>query len=101
MLTVYDWVYGISQLAAGFLAIFAALFAMTLFKSSNQFALLRAWKFLIPTLVLFAIEEVLGTLKTFGVYETPHLTHVVPSFIMVFLIAALLKQVHINKGWLE
>ncbi len=101
MLSISDWVYGISQLAACFLAIFAAFFAMTMFNSSKQYALLRAWKFMIPAIVIFAVEELLGTLKTFGVFDTPHLTHVVPSFIMLFLIAALLKQIHVNKGWLE
>ncbi|MFQ5620751.1 MAG: hypothetical protein ACE5FT_02830 [Candidatus Nanoarchaeia archaeon] len=101
MLTPYDWMYGIAQLAALFLAIFAALFAISMFRTSRQFAMLKAWKWMIGAVVLFAVEELLGTLKTFGVFSTPHLTHVVPSFVMIFLIAALIKQIEINKGWVE
>jgi hypothetical protein len=50
---------------------------------------------------LFAVEEVLGALKTFGIYSTPHLTHVIPFFILLFVIAGVLAQINITKGWLE
>lgn len=100
MLSAFDWVYGIAQLTALFLAIFAAFFATTLFKSSKQFAMLGAWRYLIITIVLFAVEELLGTLRSFGVFATPHLTHIVPSFVLIFLIAALQRQISINKGWI-
>lgn len=101
MLTTIEWVYGIAQLTAAFLSIFAAFFAMSMVKSSKQFGMLKAWKWLIAVVVLMSVEEILGTLRSFGVFSTPHLTHVVPSFIMICLIAALLKQIHINKGWVE
>ena len=61
--------------------------------------MMAAWRMLIISLVLFTIEEVLGGLKTFGVYSTPYLTHVIPSFILAFLIGALIKQTNIVKGW--
>ena len=56
---------------------------------------------MIIALVLFAVEEVIGALKTFGIYETPHLTHVIPFFILLFVIAAIVIQINITKGWLE
>ncbi|MBW2986159.1 hypothetical protein KY333_02200 [Candidatus Woesearchaeota archaeon] len=56
---------------------------------------------MIIALVLFAIEEVIGALKTFGIYETPHLTHVIPFFILLFVITAVIIQTNIAKGWLE
>lgn len=100
-LTPYDWAYGIAQLAAVFLSIIAGLIAISMFKVSSEHPHLRPWRFMIVTLVLFAVEEVLGALRTFGVWSTPHLTHLVPSFILGFLIAALINQIQVNKGWVE
>ena len=101
MLTLYDWIYGIAQLAAAFLSIIAGVIALSMFRAARQQKILSAWKLIIIALVLFTIEEILGALKTFGVYSTPYLTHVVPSFILAFLIAALVKQKNINRGWTE
>ena len=100
-LTVIEWVYGSAQLGAMFLSIIAGLIALSMFKASRKTKILGAWKFMIISLVLFALEEVVGALKTFGVYKTAYLTHVIPSFILVFLIAALIKQIQINKGWVD
>jgi len=98
MLTPYDWIYGIAILTAVFLSIVAGIIAMSMFAKATQRKYLSAWKFLIIALVLFAFEEVFGALKVFGVWSTPWLTHVIPSFILVFLIAALLRQINISKG---
>lgn len=100
-LTFYDWVYGITQLSVVFLSIVAGFLAISLFKVSRSTKSLSAWKYLIVTLVLFAIEEVLGILASFGVYKTPFLTHIIPSFILGFLIIALVKQININRGWIK
>ncbi|MBW2978887.1 hypothetical protein KY304_02130 [Candidatus Woesearchaeota archaeon] len=100
ILSSYDWVYGIAQLAAGFLAIIAAIIAMTMFGKSNT-KLLRAWKFLLIAVLVFAIEEVIGAMKTFGIYVTPHLTHIIPGIILGLLITALIIQININRGWLK
>ena len=62
---------------------------------------LRAWKFLLVAVLFFAAEEVIGALKTFGIYITPHLTHVIPGIILGLLIAAIVIQININKGWLK
>jgi len=59
---------------------------------------LRAWKFLLIAVLFFALEEVIGALKTFGIYITPHLTHVIPGIILGLLIAAILIQINVNKG---
>ena len=100
-LTNYEWIYGIAQLAAAFLSVIAGILAVNLFNSSKKQKLLRAWRYLMIALVIFAVEEVVCALKTFGVYSTPHLTHVIPSVILAFLIAAVVVQININKGWLE
>jgi len=101
MLSVYDWVYGIAVLVAVFLSIVAGFLAVSLFEKSSQRKVLGAWKPLIVALMLFAVEEVLGALKVFGVWKTPYLTHVVPSFILVFLIAALIRQTNVTRGYEE
>jgi len=101
MLTTITWIYGIAQLAAGFLAIIAGFIAISLLGKAHQVKLYKAWRFLLIALILFTVEEILGGLKAFGIYSTPHLTHVVPSFILAFLIAALAVQININRGWIE
>lgn len=100
MLTPYDWVYGIAVLTAAVLSIIAGFLALSLFDSAKK-THLTAWKPLIFALVLFAVEEILGALKVFGVWKTVWLTHVVPSFILLFLIIALLRQINVAKGYHE
>jgi len=101
MLTPYDWIYGIATITAVFLSVIAGFLALTMFEHAHQRKHLAAWKPLIIALVLFAVEEVLGALKVFNIWSTPWLTHVIPSFILVFLIAALLKQINITRGYGE
>ena len=98
MLTPYDWIYGIAILTAVFLSIVAGVIALSLFEKSTQRKYLGAWKPLIVALVLFAFEEIFGALKVFGIWSTPWITHFIPSVILVFLIAALLKQINITRG---
>jgi FtsH-binding integral membrane protein len=102
MLTPYDWVYGISQIAAVVLSLFVALIGISLFQISLKKKQLHAWKFLLIALIFFTAEEVFGTLKTFGILTNiSFITHIIPSFIMGFLITALIIQIQVNKGWLK
>lgn len=101
MFTTYEWIYGIAQFSAGFLSVVAGIIALSMFKTAKEHKTLKSWRYLIIGLVLFAVEEVIGALKTFGIYETPHLTHVIPFFILLFVIAAVITQINITKGWLE
>ena len=100
MLTIYDWVYGISQVSAVVLVIIAGFIAVSLFSSARKIKQLHAWKWMIPALILFAVEEILGVLKTFGVYASPFLTHILPGVIIGFLIVALVVQINIKRGWI-
>lgn len=101
MLTTYDWLLGTAELAAVFLSIIAGILALTLFRQAKAQKILRAWRWLILALVLFAIEEIIGAIKSFGIFVTPYLTHIIPFFILLFLIAALITQINITKGWME
>lgn len=100
ILTTYDWIYGVAQFAAGFLAVIAAFIALTMFRKAEQKPL-KAWIYLLIGVIFFAIEEVIGALKTFGIFETQYLTHVIPGIIMALLITALVVQTNIARGWLK
>ena len=100
-LSTYDFIYGIAQFAAAFLSVVAGLIALSMFQISHKQKLLRAWKFLIIALVLFAVQEVIGALDAFGLYNYVWETHVLVSILLVFFMAALITQISINKGWAE
>jgi len=98
VLTTYDWLYGIASISTAFLAVVAGILAISLFEAAFKVKDMKAWRFLIFALALFGVQEVVGALKIFGVYSTPHLTHIIPSFILAFLIAALVNQIYISRG---
>jgi len=99
MLSLYDWVYGSGQIGAVILSLVAGFIALTMFKAAHARKQLRAWRYLLWALVFFTLEEFAGALKTFGIWSTPWLTHVIPSFILALLIVALVIQIQITKGW--
>ena len=99
MLTTYDWIYGSGQIGSVILSFVAGSIALSMFNQARERKNLRAWRYLIWSLVFFAIEELVGALKTFGVWSVPGLTHVIPSIILAFLIAALAAQIQITKGY--
>ncbi len=99
MLTTYDWVYGSCQIGAVLLSIIAGIIAVSMLSQASKRKQLRAWPYLLWALLFFAIEEILGALKTFGIYSTPWLTHVVPGIILAFLITALVIQIQVTKGY--
>ena len=101
VLTPYDWIYGIAILTAVILSVVAGILAVSMFSEARQRKYLSAWNYLIVALILFAAEESAGALKIFGIWSTPWLTHVIPSFILLFLIIALLRQINITKGYSE
>ena len=100
MFTIYDWIYGIAQFAASFLAIIAILISVSLFRSAWKIRILNAWKFMLIALVLFAFEEVMGGLKTFGIVTNlPFITHIIPTVILGFMIAGIVVQINVRRGW--
>ena len=83
-----EYLPGVLQIANVFLMIIAGFFAISLFKVSHSTKHLKPWKILIMVLVLFVIEEILGGLIAFGKIQPTFLTHLIPTFMMVFLIYA-------------
>lgn len=84
-----------------FLSIVAGFIALSMFKLARERKYLKAWKPLIVALVFFAVLEVFGALKIFGIWSTPWLTHVLASVILVLFIWALINQIYIAKGCVE
>ena len=93
-----QYLEGLLKIANLFLAVVAGIMAVSLVKISRKKKELNAWIILIIALVFFAIQMILGALRAFNVFESPYLTHIVPTVILVLLIIALLKQINIQKG---
>jgi len=92
-----DFITGVLQIANFFLAIVAGIFSASLFAISGEKDL-KAWKPLAIALVLLAAEEIFGGLRSFNIYSNPWITHIIPSFILGFLIYAIAVQIHIVSG---
>lgn len=93
-----DYITGVLQIAVLFLSIVAGSIAITLYKHSSKKEFL-AWKPLVIALVFFALEEVVAAFRSFGVYESPFLTHIIPTFILGFLIYALVVQIDVARHY--
>ena len=93
-----EYLEGILKIANLVLASIAGFIAISLIKKSEKRKELNAWVWLIVALVFFAIQEILGALRAFQIFESSYLTHIVPTIILVLLVIALLKQIYIQKG---
>ena len=86
---------GILKIANLVLALIAGYLAITLLHqlSGKEY---KSWKILMAALLFFGIQMVLGALRAFGIFSTPHLTHVVPSIILGLVIWAISNQIHVG-----
>ncbi len=91
-----DYITGTLQIANVFLAIVAGFVAASLYKSSAKQEF-RAWRLLVIALIIFSLEEVVGAIRSFGIYESPFLTHVIPSLILGLLIWGLVVQIDVAR----
>ena len=89
---------GLLKLANLFLSLIAGIIAISLFKVSHENKHLNPWRILIIALIFFAIQEIFGALRAFGIYDSPYLTHIVPTAILGLLIVALVMQIYVHKG---
>lgn len=88
---------GLLKIANLVLSMIAAIIALSLIKASTEKRYLKPWLALIIALFFFMIQEILGALRAFDIFETPYLTHIVPTFILGFLIFAVTYQINIKK----
>ena len=89
---------GILKIANLVLAVIAGVIGISLIKISHSKKELKAWVMLIIALIFFGIQEILGALRAFKIFESPYLTHIIPTIILALLIVALLQQINIHKG---
>jgi hypothetical protein len=88
---------GILKIANLVLAVIAGITATTLFMKAWQKSELKAWRYLIFALILFAFQEALGALRAFGVFSSPYLTHINVSVILGLLIGAIILEIDVKK----
>lgn len=93
-----QYLEGILKIANLILALVAGIIGISLIKTSKKRKELNAWILLIVALIFFAVQEIFGALRAFKIFESPYLTHIIPTVILILLIVALLKQIHIQKG---
>lgn len=93
-----SYIEGILKIANLFLAVVAGGIALSMFSHAWKKVELRAWKPLIIALVLFVVQQILGALRAFGIFQSPFLTHINVSLLLAFLIWALVLQIGVVKG---
>jgi heme A synthase len=89
---------GILKIANLFLALVAGGIALSIFVHAWKNKEFRAWRPMIIALILFGVQQILGALRAFGIYESAFLTHVNVSLLLAFLIYALVLQIGVVKG---
>lgn len=92
-----EYLEGIFKIANLLLSVVAGYIALSMLKISEQRKGLKPWNMLIIALVFFAVQEILGALRAFRIYSSVFLTHIVPTVILGFLIAALVMQIYEHK----
>lgn len=93
-----EYLEGLLKIANVFLSVVAGIIAITLFKVSEQKKNLKPWNYLIIVLVLFAVQMILGALRAFEIFESPYLTHIIPTIMLAFLIIALILQIQVQRA---
>ena len=91
------YVYGVLQIANIFLCVVAGSIAISLFKHSRKREHLRSWKLLMIDLILLAVLFIVGALRSFQIYVSPYLTHVLTSVILAIFIMVLVTQMRISE----
>lgn len=94
-----SYIEGILKIANLFLVLVAGGIAISVFYHAWKNRELRAWKPMIIALLLFGVQQVLGMLRAFGIYESSFLTHVNVSLLLAFVVYALILQIGVVKGY--
>ncbi len=91
-----QYLEGILKIANFVLALIAGFLAVSFLRqlSGKEH---KSWKILMFALLFFGVQMILGAFRAFGIFSTPHLTHVVPSIILGLIIWALSNQIHAGE----
>ncbi|MFC1768863.1 hypothetical protein ACFLZX_03800 [Nanoarchaeota archaeon] len=90
------FIEGVLKISNIILALIAIIISVSMFALRTKEETLRPWKVLIFVVIFFAIQEILGALRAFQIYESPFLTHIVPTIILGLMIRALILQQNLN-----
>ncbi len=92
-----QFIEGILKIANLFLIFVAGGIAISMFKISGKNEYLRPWRILIVVLLLFVIQQVLGALRAFAIWESPYLTHVNVTIMLGLLLYTLIHMYYLEK----
>ncbi len=67
-----------------------------MFKDSGRKKELKPWRVLIIVLFLFMIQEILGALRAFAIWDPQYLTQLVPTAMLGLLIYAIAMQINMR-----
>jgi len=90
-----EFIEGILKIANVVLSLVAAVISIKLFGLIGKKERLQPWKAIVVALIFFIIQEILGILRAFNIFESSYLTNVVPAFILGALIWALILQINL------
>ncbi len=85
---------GILKLSNVFLSLIAGAIALSLLALSAKKKQVGTWRLWVYALVLFAILEIFGALRAFNIFESPFITHIIPTVILGLIISALIMQIN-------
>ncbi len=95
------YIEGILKIANLFLALVAGTIAINLFKILSRKKGKKeiiVWKLLAVALIFFAMQMVFGALRAFRIFESPYITHIIPTVILTLIIIAIVFQINIHKN---
>lgn len=96
-LTTLQFIEGILKIANIFLIIIAAVIASSMFKAAGKKKDLRPWTILIIVLILFTLQEILGGLRAFLIWDPGAITRIIPTAMLGLIIWALALNMNVRK----
>lgn len=90
-----EQIEGIIKIANIVLSLIAGVISIRLFSLIGKKESLQPWKPVAIALIFFVIQQILGALRAFNIFESPYLTNVVPAFILAALIWALVLEINL------
>lgn len=90
-----EYLEGVFQIANVVLSLSAGYIALTMLKTSKDKPLMKPWRYLVIVLVIFCSILIFGALRSFDIYSSPYLTHVLTTVALGVLIVAILSQIKV------
>lgn len=92
-----QFIEGILKIANLFLIVVAGGIAISMFKASGKNEYLKPWRMLIIALLLFVVQQVLGALRAFAIWESPFLTHINVTIILGLILYTLVQMYYVDE----